>query len=133
MAFQFSTTVRNAAIDAIETSIGASPTLEIRAGTMPANPATADVGALLATMVLPADWMTAAANGSKSLLGTWSDTSADAAGTAAYFRIKVSTTCHIQGTITATGGGGDMTLDNTNIAAGQQITITAFTLTAGGA
>lgn len=133
MPFQFSVAARNAAIDAIETSIGAAPTLEIRTGTLPANAATADTGTLLASMVLPADWLTAASNGSKSLVGSWSDTAADAAGTAGYFRIKVSTTTHIQGTITLTGGGGDMTLDNTNIAVGQQITITAFTLTAGGA
>lgn len=133
MAFQFSVAARNAAIDAIETAIGTAPTLLIYSGTKPADCATADTGTVLATMTLPSDWMTAAANGSKTLLGTWTDTSADAAGTATYFRIKVSTTCHIQGTITATGGGGDMTLDNTNIAAGQQITITAFTLTAGGA
>jgi hypothetical protein len=39
----------------------------------------------------------------------------------------------MQGTITATGSGGDMQLDNTNIALGQQINITAFTITAGGA
>jgi hypothetical protein len=39
----------------------------------------------------------------------------------------------MQGTITATGGGGDMTLDNTSIASGQQVTITSFTLSAGGA
>ena len=133
MAFQFSVAARNAAIDAIETAIGAAPTLEIRSGTIPANAATTDSGTLLASMTLPSDWMSAASNGSKSLLGTWSDTSADAAGTASYFRIKSGATCHIQGTVSATGGGGDMTLDNTNIAAGQQISITAFTLTAGGA
>ena len=39
----------------------------------------------------------------------------------------------MQGTITATGGGGDMTLDNTSIASAQQVTITSFTLSAGGA
>lgn len=77
--------------------------------------------------------MAAASNGSKALLGTWQDTSADAAGTAGHFRIKAGATCHIQGNITATGGGGDMTLDNTLIAVGQQVTVTAFTLTAGGA
>jgi hypothetical protein len=61
--------------------------------------------------------------------------SADASGTAGYFRMHDSTgtTCHMQGTITATGAGGDMQLDNTNIALGQQINITAFTITAGGA
>ena len=58
-----------------------------------------------------------------------------ASGTAGYFRLHDNggTTCHMQGTITATGAGGDMQLDNTNIAVGQQITITAFTITAGGA
>jgi hypothetical protein len=39
----------------------------------------------------------------------------------------------LQGSITATGGGGDMTLDNTSIASGQTITVTGFTLTAGNA
>ena len=133
MAFQFSTTTRNAALDAIETTIGTAPTLEIRSGSAPANCATADSGTVLATMTLPSDWLAAASSGSKALSGTWQDAAADAAGTAGHFRIKVSTTCHIQGSITATGGGGDMTLDNTSIATGQQITITSFTITAGGA
>ena len=73
--------------------------------------------------------------GSIVLSGTWQDVSTDASGTAGYFRLHDNggTTCHMQGTITATGAGGDMQLDNTNIAVGQQITITAFTITAGGA
>lgn len=133
MAFQFSVAARNAAIDAIETAIGTAPTLEIRSGSVPANAAAADSGTLLASMTLPSDWLAAASSGSKTLLGTWQDASADATGTAGHFRIKVSGTCHIQGTVTATGGGGDMTLDNTSIASGQQVTITSFTLTAGGA
>lgn len=133
MAFQFSTTARNAALDAIETAIGTAPTLEIRSGTVPANAAAADSGTVLATLPLPSDWLAAASGGSKALSGTWQDTSADATGTAGHFRIKAGATCHIQGTITATGGGGDMTLDNTSIAAAQQITITSFTITAGGA
>jgi hypothetical protein len=133
MPFQFSTAARNASIDAIETTIGTAPTLEIRSGTVPASCAAADSGTVLATMTLPSDWLAAASNGSKTLLGTWQDTSADATGTAGHFRIKVGATCHIQGTVTATGGGGDMTLDNISIASAQQVTITSFTLTAGGA
>lgn len=133
MAFQFSTATRNAALDAIESTIGAAPVLEIRSGTVPANAAAADSGTLLASMTLPSDWLAAAASGQKTLLGTWQDTAADAAGTAGHFRIKVGATCHIQGTVTATGGGGDMTLDNNVLATGQQVTITAFTITAGGA
>lgn len=133
MPFQFSTTVRNAWLDQIETTIGTAPTLEIRSGTVPANCAAADSGTVLATIALPSDWANAASGGSKTLLGTWQDTSADATGTAGHFRLKQSTTCHIQGTVTATAGGGDMTLDNTSLASGQQFTVTAFTLNAGGA
>ena len=133
MAFQFSVAARNAALDAIETTIGTSANLEIRSGAKPANCAAADSGTLLATLVLPTDWLSAASNGAKTLLGTWQDSSADAAGIAGHFRIKAGATCHIQGDVTATGGGGDLTLDNTNIAAGQSVSVTSFTLNAGGA
>lgn len=135
MAIQLSVAARNAALDAIETAIGTAPVLEIRSGAVPANAAAADSGTLLASMSLPSDWLAAASNGSKVLSGTWQDASADAAGTAGHFRIKntAGTVTHIQGTVTLTGGGGDMTLDNTNIALGQQIQITSFTLSAGGA
>ena len=134
MAFQYSTTVRNAALDAIETAIGTAPTLKIWTGTIPASCADVDAaGTVLATMTLPSDWMAAASAGAKGILGTWQDTSADATGTATHFRIYQGATCHNQGTITATGGGGDMTLDNTSITTGQQVTITSYTITAGGA
>lgn len=135
MALQYSVAVRNAQLDALETAIGASAVLKIRTGAPPANCATADSGTVLATLSLPSDWMAAASSGSKALAGTWQDASADAAGTAAHFRLYASdgTTCHAQGTVTATGGGGDMTLDNTSIASGQSVTITGFTITAGNA
>lgn len=131
MGIQLSTAVRNARLDAIETAIGASAVLKIRSGAAPANCGTADSGTVLATVTLPSDWMANAASGSKAKSGTWEDTSADAADTAGHFRIYASdgTTVHMQGTITATGGGGDMTLDNTVLAAGQQFTVTSFTLT----
>lgn len=135
MTLQYSTTVRNAQLDAIETAIGASAVLKIRTGSAPANCGTADSGTVLATCNLPADWMAAASSGSKAKSGTWEDTSADNTGTAAHFRLYASdgTTCHAQGTVTATGGGGDMTVDNTSFAAGQAFTITGFTINAGNA
>ncbi|MFZ4411413.1 MAG: hypothetical protein ACOYOH_29015 [Paracraurococcus sp.] len=120
--------------DAAEATVGTAPTLEIRSGAPPANCAAADTGTVLATMVLPSDWLAAGSAGAKALLGTWQDSAADAAGTAGHWRIKgTGPTTDFQGTITATGGGGDVTLDNTSIAVGQQITISAFTLTVGGA
>lgn len=135
MAFQFSDAARNAALDAIETTAGVSAVLRIRTGTVPANCAAARTGTVLATLNLPSDWMSAASAGSKALLGTWQDAAADAAGTAGHFEVMNSglTTCHIQGTVTATGGGGDMTIDNVSIALNQQVNVTAFTITAGGA
>lgn len=135
MTVQLSTAVRNARLDAIETTTGTSAVIKIRTGAQPANCGTADSGTVLSTVNLPSDWMAAASGGTKSLSGTWQDASADAAGTAAHFRLYASdgTTCHAQGTVTATGGGGDMTVDNVVFAAAQQFTITSFTLTDGNA
>jgi len=135
MTFQLSTTVRNAELDAIETAIGTSAILKIRTGSPPANCAAADSGSVLATLNLPSDWLANASGGTKAKSGTWEDTSADATGTAGHFRVYDSggSTCHMQGTVTATGGGGDLTLDNTSITSGQDVLITGFTLTAGNA
>lgn len=133
MTVQLGTAVRNAMLDVIESTPGASVILTIRTGAQPANCATANSGTVLATLTLPVDWMAAASGGTKALSGTWSDSSADAAGTAAHFRIhdSTATTCFMQGTVTATGGGGDMTVDNAVFAVAQAFSITAFTLTAG--
>lgn len=135
MAIQLSTTVRNARLDAIETAVGVSAVMKIRTGAQPADCGTADSGSVLATLNLPSDWMAAAGSGQKAKTGTWQDASADAAGTAAHFRIYASdgTTCHLQGSVTITGGGGDLTLDNNVLAVGQVVTITSFTLTDGNA
>jgi hypothetical protein len=134
MALQYSTTVRNNQLDQVESTAGVSAKLRIYTGAAPANCGAAATGTLLADIALPSDWMSAAASGSKSLLGTWS-VAAAATGTAGYFRIwdTAVTNCHVQGTVTATGGGGDMTLDNTSIATGQTVTIGTFTLSAGNA
>jgi hypothetical protein len=135
MAIQFSVTVRNTRLDSVETAIGTSAILRIRSGTVPATCATADSGTVLATINCPSDWLSAASGGSKSINGTWQDLSADATGTAAHFRIYDSTgaTCHIQGTVTASGGGGDMEVTNTSFTAGQSFTVNTFTLTDGNA
>lgn len=134
MTIQLSVAARNARLDSFEVAAGASVKLQIRTGAQPANCAAADTGTLLCEIVCPADWMNNASGGSKTLAGTWSGTGV-AAGTAAHFRIKdnAGTTCHMQGSVTATGGGGDMTLDNTSIAASQPVNVTTFTLTDGNA
>jgi len=135
MSVQLSVAVRNARLDAIESTIGVSARLRIYSGSAPANCAAANSGTLLADITCPSDWLAAAASGQKALSGTWQDASADNAGTAGHFRVydSTATTCHIQGTVTASGGGGDMTVDNAVFAAGQVFNVTSFTLTDGNA
>ena len=132
MTIQLSDTVRDAQNDAIETAISATPFLDIRSGAQPANCAAVDAGVELEHLALPSDWLGASSAGVKAKAGTWSGT-VDASGTAAHFRIKnlADTVCHMQGSITATSGGGDMELDNIVLAAGQILTVNTFTLTAG--
>jgi hypothetical protein len=126
-----SVAVRNARLDAIETVIGASPTLEIRSGAEPAT--TADSGTLLASMVLPADWASPASGGAKNLAGVWQDLTADASGTAGHWRIKQGATVHLQGSASGPSGGGEMILDNAAVVAGQQVTVSSFVMNEGGA
>jgi len=134
MSVQLSVAVRNARLDQVETTIGVGGILRLFSGSVPANCAAADPAGKLAEMTLPPDWMNPASNGTKTILGTWTTTGL-AAGNAASFRMYDSggAACGIQGVVTATGGGGDLTLDNTNIAIGQNVNITGFTLTDGNA
>lgn len=134
MALQYSVSVRNAQLDAVESTIGTAGVLKLFTGAPPATCATANSGTELFSETLPSDWMAAASSGSKAKSGTW-QAAGLAAGTAGHFRLYASdgTTCHIQGTVTATGGGGDMTLDNAVIAVDQTITISTFTISAGNA
>lgn len=134
MSIQNSTALRNAMIGQYETTIGTAPKLQLRSGAAPADCAAADSGTLLAELTLPSDWLTAPSGGAVTLNGSWTGTGS-AAGTVAHYRLKdnAGTTCHEQGTVTATGGGGDMTVDNTSIASAQPVSITSWTRTQSGA
>lgn len=132
MALQFSVEVKNGILNGIESGIGPDAILKIFSGSKPATLADPDSGDVLSSLQLPTSWMADASGGSVSKSGTWQDVAADGTGTAGHFRIYDDVeSARIQGTITATGGGGDMTLDNTSVVAGQTITITSFTITAG--
>lgn len=132
MALQFSTALRGNQAQAIEDILGASPVLEIRSGAPPATPETADSGTLLATMPLPADAFSQS-NGVLTFSGSWTDPDAAAGGTAGHFRLKTNggAACHVQGTVAQSGG--DMDIDNTSIALGQEVTVNAFSITIGNA
>lgn len=131
MAHQYSVAVNNAALDARETAIGASAVLQMRSGAPPANCAAANTGTLLATLLLPADWMVAAASVVKSKAGTWEQLTGTIGGTIGHYRIfnNGQTVCHVQGTVTVTGGGGEMEVNAVVITAGQAVTVTAYSWT----
>lgn len=111
-----------------------SGTLAIYSGSAPANANAAVTGTVLATITLPADAFAASSSGSVAKSGTWSDSSADATGTASHYRLVASgddgtlstTQKRIQGTVGQ--GSGDLSLDNTSIASGQTVTISTFTI-----
>jgi hypothetical protein len=133
MSLQFSTELRNAKLDAIETYVGESPILKILTGARPTYTTSIDAGTVLVTMILPVDWMSAASGGTKSKSGSWKDLSADATGVAGHFRIFKAdgTTCVMQGTVTATGNGGDMTMADISIVQYKMCSVTGFSLTEG--
>lgn len=130
MTIKMSDTVRNAMMDAYEEAIGASPKLHIYTGAPPATLAAAATGTLLVEIDIPADWMSDASAGIIAKSGTWS-ADATAAGNAGYYRIlnEAGTVVHEQGTVAA--AGGDMTINNVNVAIGQTITVSQFQKTAG--
>lgn len=132
MAYQFSVTLRTNQVAQLQATVGASGSLKMFSGAEPANCAASDPSGTLVTITLPASFLTSAA-AATTIAGTWS-AAASGTGTAASWRIyDGSAVCHIQGNITATGGGGNMTLDNTSIASGQTITVGTYTNTAGNA
>lgn len=101
----------------------------IYTGAQPASGDDAASGTLLVEITLPADAFDSAAAGVAAKLGTWSNT-ATAAGDAGWFRMLNSAlTRSVDGSVTVTGGGGDLTLDNISIGVGQSVTINTFTYT----
>lgn len=127
MTYQYGVTLRNNQVAAIQTTVGASGTLKVFSGAEPANCAAADPAGLLATITLPATFLTSS-GGVTTLAGTWS-VAASATGTAQSFRMyDGSSVCHVQGNVTT-----DLVLNNTSITTGQTVTVTQFSVTAGNA
>lgn len=133
---QYGTTLRTDQVAAIQTrvaAVGGTALLKLFSGAVPANCAASDASGALGTINLPTTFLTSA-SGATTIAGTWTVASASGAGlpgNAASFRIYDSSgTCHVQGDVTATGGGGTITLNNVSVAAGQTVTITGCTITA---
>lgn len=126
--------VRNSILDCLfnagtALAIFDTGTAEFRSGAAPGadNAAT---GTIITSVALGADAMTTASAGSVSKNATWQDLSADNAGTIGHARFKSSDGLKVmEFTVTATGGGGEITVDNTVLTAGQQFTVTGFSVT----
>jgi hypothetical protein len=135
MALSFSDALRNARANAITAACDAgsgAAVLEVRTGSKPASPDDSATGTLLASITLNDPSFSSASDGVITLDDSpaLTDSSADATGTAGYFRIKTSAgTAVVDGTVTATGQGGDITLNTTSIVSGAAVTITGGTIT----
>jgi len=134
MARSFATALRNARADAITTFIGASGFLRVYDGTPPANANTVLSGnTLLAELALSATFAPAASGGVLTANAIANDASANNTGTASFYRLLRSdgTTVSEQGTVTATGGGGDMTFNTVSFVAGGPVAVSSFVSTEG--
>lgn len=133
MATRIPTARRNALADSLVDALdaGAGPgIIRIYTGTQPASANTAPSGTLLGTLTLSDPAFGNAANGVATAGSITGDTSADATGTAGWFRALDSDgNTVIDGSVTATGGGGDLTLSSVSIVAGGAINITGWTVT----
>lgn len=129
MAISYKTSTGNYFLDQLyDNKFPAGSLFEIRTGA-PAGSDNAAGGSLLVSITTPATPWAAAAARSKAKQGTW-QAAATGTGTAGHYRFKnAADTEREEGTVTATGGGGDATVDNTSINSGQTVTVTGYTRT----
>jgi hypothetical protein len=134
MATRLPTAARNAAADAVvdlaDAGSGAA-TVQVRTGSQPASANDAATGTLLVTITLNDPAFGAASSGVATLdVDPALTATAVATGTAGWFRMLDSTGATVMdGAVTATGGGGDLTLASTSIASGTEVSITSGTVT----
>lgn len=103
--------------------------INIYTGTQPADPNDPPTGTLLVSCALTADAYGAAVGGSATKNGTVQGTAGNT-GTAGYAQQRnAGNTRWMYGSVTATGGGGDVELTTTSIVVGQTITITSSIIT----
>lgn len=120
-------TMCDALVDSLDAGAGAG-TIQIRSGTRPALPTDTATGTLLATVTCIDPAFGSASAGAATIADPVAVTAA-ATGTASWFRaFDSSPAVKFDGAVTATGGGGDMTLASTSITSGQPVDITGGTI-----
>lgn len=131
MTIAYAAALRNTMLDAITTRAGTSAVLKIYSGTRPATGGTETT--VLAELTCNASAFAAAASsGVLTLNAITSDTSANATGTASWFRIQSSGATHVlDGDVAASGS--DLNMSTVSFVSGATIAISSATITAGNA
>ncbi len=130
MTLTLSTALRTSIANAIQTAFdsGAACTIQIRSGTRPAGPGTTATGTLLATVALNSTASFTESGGVLTVVDPAAVTGV-ADGTASWARLLNDSTAVMDFRVTATGGGGDITLSTTTISTGLSVDITGGTIT----
>ena len=139
MATRINTAARNAAcdgiVDLVDGGTGAG-VLRVYTGTQPAGPGTAPSGTLLVSVTLGDPAFGASNTGVATLdVSTPRTGTVVADGTAGWFRVCDSTEAAgtglgvFDGSVTATGGGGDLTVGSTSFSTGATFTVSSLTYT----
>jgi len=132
MATELPTASVNAACDAVvdRVDVGGAGSIEIRTGTPP-GPNAAVTGTLLVTIPCASTAFGAAVAGVATLdCDPVLEASAVATGTAGWARVKSGGGSTVfDGTVTATGGGGDITLATASIVSGAAVQLTSGSYT----
>jgi len=140
MALGYSTTIRDAKAETIATAVdgGAAGIIQIYDSTGTGRPSTGGAittQVLLATLTFSATAFAAASNGTIVAAAINDDTSADATGTATWFRvfdgIGSPSTFVMDGDVGTSGS--DLNLNTTSIVSGATVSITQFDISVGNA
>ena len=126
MTIAYAAALRNTMADAITARAGGSAKLKIFSGTRPATDGAETTK--LAEMTCNATFAPSASGGVLTLNAITSDSSADATGTATWFRIESSGGTHVLDGNVATSGS-DLNISTTSIVSGAIVAVTGATIT----
>lgn len=139
MTWGINTAGRNAMLSAVLALIdggSAAGKLRIYTGSRPAGPGSAATGTLLAEFTLNDPAFAGPSGGSAAIDADPAvSTTGLAAGTAGWCRFLDSTEAAgtglgvLDGSVTATGGGGDVTINTTTVSVGLALTVTGGSIT----
>lgn len=129
MALGYVEVLRHSQLDAITTRAGSNAFLRIYDGSRPATGGAATT--LLAELTCNATFAPAASGGILTLNAITADSSANATGTASWFRIVQSGgSNHVMDGNVGTSGS-DLNFNSVSITSGGTVSVTSFTITAG--